>query len=101
MSMSESPVLVHVWEVDPAEEAADVQCLNEMFDEIVKDPGFVSARILQTADKTSIAAVVEMRSAEDRQRLEQLPAVREQLDHLRGTANLLIRLYTEVGSHSA
>ncbi len=99
--MSESPVLVHVWEVDPAEEAAAVQCLTEMFDEVVKDPGFVSARILQTADKTSIAAVVEMRSAEDRQRLEQLPSVREQLHHLHGTANLLIRLYTEVGSYSA
>ena len=99
--MSESPVLVHVWEVDPAEEAAAVTCLNEMFEEIVKDPGFVSARILQTADKTSIAAVVEMRSADDRQRLEQAPSIRDRLHQLHGTANLLIRLYTEVGSYSA
>ena len=43
--MSESPVLVHVWEIDPAEEAAAVHSLNEMFREIVKDPGFVSARV--------------------------------------------------------
>ena len=99
--MSESPVLVHVWEIDPAEEAAAVQRLNEMFAEIVKDPGFVSARVFGTADKTSIAAVLEMRSAEDRQRLEQLPSVREPLHHLHGAANLLIRLYDEVGSYSA
>jgi hypothetical protein len=99
--MNESPLLVHVWEIDPAEEAAAVRRLNEMFGEIVKDPGFVSARVLETADKTSIAAIVEMRSAEDRQRLEQLPNVREPLHHLHGTANLLIRLYNEVGAYGA
>ena len=99
--MNESPVLVHVWEVDPEEEAAARQRLDEMFGEIVKDPGFVSARVLQTADMTSIAAIVEMRSADDRQRIEQLPDVRETLHHLHGTANLLIRLYNEVGTYGA
>ncbi len=99
--MNESPVLVHVWEVDPAEEGVAVGHLNEMFGEIVKDPGFVSARVLETADQTSIAAIVEMRSVEDRQRLEQLPDVRETLHHLHGTANMVVRLYHEVGSYSA
>ena len=99
--MNESPVLVHVWEVDPAEEAVAVRRLNEMFGEIIKDPGFVSARVLETADQTSIAAIVEMRSVEDRQRLEQLPDVRETLHHLHGAANMVIRLYHEVGSLSA
>jgi hypothetical protein len=99
--MNESPVLVHVWEVDPAEEAAAVQRLNEMFAEVVKDPGFVSARVLETADQVSIAVIMEMRSAEDRRRLEQLPEVRETLHHLQGTANMVIRLYHEVGSYSA
>ena len=99
--MNESAVLVHVWEVDPAEEAVAVRRLNEMFGEIVKDPGFVSARVLESADQTSIAAIVEMRSPEDRQRLEQLPEVHETLHHLHGTANMVIRLYHEVGSYSA
>jgi hypothetical protein len=98
--MNESPVLVHVWEVDPTEEGVALHRLNEMFSELVKDPGFVSARILQTADQTSIAAIVEMRSVEDRQRLEQLPDVRETLDHLHGTANVVIRLYNEAGAYS-
>jgi hypothetical protein len=99
--MSESPVLVHVWEIDPTEEAVAVRRLKEMFEQIAKDPGFVSARVLETADQTSIAAIVEMRSVEDRQRLEQSPDVREPLAHLHGTANLLIRLYTEVGAYRA
>jgi hypothetical protein len=99
--MNESPVLVHVWEVDPAEEAEAVRRLHEMFGEVVKDPGFVSARVLESADHTSIAVVMEMRSVEDRQRLEQLPDVHETLHHLHGTANMVIRLYQEVGSYSA
>ena len=99
--MNESPVLVHVWEVDPAQESAAVQHLHEMFDGIVKDPGFVSARVLENADQTSIAAIVEMRSVEDRQRLEQLPDVHETLYHLNGTANVVIRLYHETGSYNA
>jgi hypothetical protein len=99
--MTESPVLVHVWEVDPAEEAVAVRHLDEMFVELVKDPGFMSSRVLEAADQTSIAAIVEMRSVEDRQRLERLPDVRETLDHLHGTANLVIRLYNEVGAYSA
>ena len=93
--MNESPVLIHVWEVDPAEAEAAEGRLNEMFGELVKDPGFVSARVLQSTDRGSMAAVVEMRSVDDRQRLEQLDEVREVLDHLHGTANIVIRLYHE------
>ncbi len=99
--MNESPLLVHVWEVDPAEEAAAVRRLDEVFGEVVKDPGFVSARVLQTADQTSLAAIVEMRSSEDRKRLEQSPEVRDVLDHLHGAANLVVRLYHEVASYGA
>jgi hypothetical protein len=99
--MNESPVLIHVWEVDPAQEAAARGRLEEMFGELVKDPGFVSARVLESADQESIAAVVEMRSVEDRRRIEQLPDIRQTLDHLHGTANIVIRLYHEVGAYHA
>ena len=99
--MQESAVLIHVWEVDPAEEAAAVGRLEQMFETVVKDPGFVSARVLESANRASVAAVVEMRSVEDRQRLEQLPDVREVLDHLHGTANIVIRLYHEVRAYHA
>jgi hypothetical protein len=93
--MKESPVLIHVWDVDPAEAPAAEGRLDEMFSKLLNDPGFVSARVLQSADQTSLATVVEMRSVEDRQRLERLPEVREVLDHLHGTANIVIRLYHE------
>jgi hypothetical protein len=99
--MNESPVLIHVWEVDPAEEAAAVGRLEEMFGKLVDDSGFVAARVLQSADQTSLAAVVEMRTAEDRRRIEELPEVRETLHHLHGTVNLVIRLYHEVGEYHA
>lgn len=99
ISMKEGPVLIHVWEVDPAEEAAAVGRLEEMFAELVDDPGFVAARVLENAEQTSLAAVVEMRSVEDRRRIEELPKVRETLHHLHGTANIIIRLYHEVGEY--
>lgn len=99
--MKESPVLIHVWEVDPAECAAARGKLDEMFEQVGKDPGFVSARVLESTDHASMAAVVEMRSVEDRRRLEELPEVRETLHHLHGTANIVIRLYNEVGEYHA
>jgi hypothetical protein len=99
--MNESPVLIHVWEVDPAEAAAAEGRLNQMFGELLKDPGFVSARVLESANRTSIAAVVEMRSVEDRHRLEKLPEVAEVLSHLHGTANIVIRLYHDVATYHA
>jgi len=99
--LNESPVLIHVWEVDPSQEGVAVQHLEKMFGEIGTDPGFVSARVLESVDRNSIAAVVEMRSVEDRKRLEQLPEVRETLDHLRGTINIIIRLYHEVAAFHA
>jgi hypothetical protein len=97
--MKESPVLIHVWDVDPAENDPAVGRLDEMFGELVKDPGFVSARVLESVDQTSIAVVMETRSVEDRRRVEQLPHVRDTLDHLNGTANIVIRAYHEVGAY--
>lgn len=96
--MNESPVLIHVWEADPEREGAAVQHLERMFSQIASDPGLVAARALESADRGSIAAVLEMRSVEDRRRLEQLPDVREALDHLDGTVNLVVRLYHEVAA---
>jgi hypothetical protein len=95
--MSEGPVLLHVWSVDPAQEAASIERLEELFAaQIATDAGFVSARILESEDHASVAAVIEMRSVEDRRRIEQLPEVRETLDHLHGAANLILRLYQQV-----
>jgi hypothetical protein len=99
--MKESPVLIHIWDVDPAKEGHAARHLDKMFGEIAADPGFVSAKVLESADGSSIAAFVEMQSVEDRQRLEQLAAVRETLDHLPGTVNVVLRLYHEVAAYHA
>ena len=96
--MDQSPVLLHIWSVEPDAEATLVEKLGVMLDRISDDPGLVSARILGRPDRTSVAALVEMRSAEDRDRLAALPEVRETLNDVRdGAYNLIISLYHEVG----
>lgn len=98
--MTEGPALIHIWDVDPDQEATAVAHLEALFKDIVKDPGFLSARVLESPDRTSIAAIIQWRSAEDRQRVEQLPEVRETLHDLHGTANLVIRLYHQVAEYT-
>ena len=96
--MTQSPVLLHIWNVHPEAEATLVEQLGEMLRHVSDDPGLVSARILANPDRTSVAALVEMRSPEDRERLQALPEVRETLHSVQdGAYNLIITLYHEVG----
>ena len=96
--MNQSPVLLHIWNVHPEAEATLVEKLGEMLRHVSDDPGLVSARILASPDRKSVAALVEMRSAEDRERLQALPEVREALNSVQDDAyNLIITLYHEVG----
>jgi hypothetical protein len=100
--VSEGPVLIHVWRIDPAREAAGLEQLDELFrSEVATDPGFKSARILESDDRSSLAAVIEMRSVEDRRRIEQIPEMRETLEHLHSSADLLFRLYHQAKVYGA
>jgi hypothetical protein len=95
--MNPSPVLLHIWNVHPDAEPNLVGQLGEMLRHVSDDPGLVSARILSSPDRKSVAALVEMRTSEDRERLEQLPEVRETLHDVQdGAYNLMITLYHEV-----
>lgn len=99
---NEGPVLIHVWEVlDPGQREAALGRLEQMLSQITAEPGFISGRVLETADRHSIAVVLEMRSVEDRQRLQELPVVRETLEHLSGLMNIVIRLYHEIAAYHA
>jgi hypothetical protein len=101
-AMSEGPILIHVWQVlEPGQEGLVLERLDKMLGETATEPGFVSARVLQSADGLSIAVVLEMRTVEDRQRLEQLPFVRETLHNLDETMNIIIRLYHQVHEYHA
>jgi hypothetical protein len=96
--MNESPVLLHIWNVHPEAEATLVEKVGGMLRHVRDDPGLVSARILASPDRKSVAALVEMRSPENRERLEALPEVRETLNSVQdGAYNLAITLYHEVG----
>lgn len=98
---TESAVLVRIWLVDPDQESAAVNRLREMLSAVSTSPGFVSGRVLGSADRESIAVLVEMRTVDDRKRLEQLEPVRATLAHLDVTMNIVIRLYDEVGCYAA
>ncbi len=95
--MNQSPVLLHIWNVHPEAEATLVEQLADMLRHVSDDAGLVSARILASPDRKSVAALIEMRSAEDRKRLEELPEVRDTLHNVQdGAYNLIITLYHEV-----
>jgi len=92
----EGAFLLHVWMVDPDSADRHVQLLTQLFDAISEQPGFVSARILESADRSSIAAIIETGSVQDRQRFEQLPQVHDVLYQLHAEANLVARPYHDV-----
>jgi hypothetical protein len=56
----QGPVLLHVWMLEPHMADRHFQLLQELFEEISDQPGFVSARILASPGRTSIATIVEM-----------------------------------------
>jgi hypothetical protein len=98
--VNEGPVLLHVWIVSPEEESDLVQRLAEMLDRLPAVVGFVSARLLVSADERSVAVVIETESVEARRRLEQSPGVSEVLHSVPG-ASLLKRLYHTVDERHA
>jgi hypothetical protein len=97
--MDQSPVLLHVWSVHPDAQATLVEQIGGMFDGLEGDPGFVSARVLASPDGKWVAALAEMRSLEDRRRLEASPGVRGTLLNVHDAYNLLITLYHEAGAY--
>jgi len=99
-AVTEGPVLLHIWTVDPDQEGVAVHRLQEMLGEVRSDSGFVSGRLLESGDGYSVAVIIEMRTVEDRRRLERLPAVSDTLSHLEGAINLDARLYHEIGAYS-
>jgi hypothetical protein len=92
----EGAFLLHVWMVDPENADRHIQLLTHLLNTISEQPGFVSARILESAGRSSIAALIETGSVQDRQRFEQLPQVHDVLDQLHAEANLVARPYHDV-----
>ena len=90
------PVMLHVWRLEPQSADRHIRLLTELFAGIADQPGFVSARVLESPGRSSIAAIIELRTVEDRQRLERHPKVHEVLYQLRGAANFVAQLYHEV-----
>ncbi len=98
---SEGPVLLHIWQLlDPARRSDVLERLDTMLSASASEPGFVSARVLES-NGGSIAVVLEMETAEDRQRLQHLPLVAETLRDLDAAMNLVFALYQQVSEYRA
>jgi hypothetical protein len=93
--------LLHVWMVDPESADHHIHLLTELFDRISEQPGFVSARILESAGRSSIAAIVQAGSVEDRQRLAELPQVHDVLYRLSADASLVAQPYRDIAAFDA
>src|SRR5579875_2786668 len=99
---AEGRVLIHLWQVlDPAQADMAVQHLDTMLSAVAADPGFVAADLLETGEQDWIAVVIEMRSLEDRRRLETLPEVRQTIERLQGTVNVIVKLYNQIVRYRA
>jgi hypothetical protein len=98
---AQGPFLLHVWMVAPQCADRHIRLLTELFDMLSGQPGFVSARILESSGRSSIAAIVETQSVEHRRRLEQLPQVRDVLHQVPADASLVAQPYRDVAFFEA
>jgi hypothetical protein len=84
----DSVYIIDSWTVAPERRDEVVDVLSRLFrDVVVHQPGFVSARLMESANGNSILAQVRMSTVEDRQRVEQIPEIREGLRDLRHIAH--------------
>jgi heme-degrading monooxygenase HmoA len=79
--------LIASWTVTPERRDELVRALSQLLGGVVaKQPGFVAAGLFEGSDGHSVIVRVQMRTVEDRQRLEQLPELRSALRELRRIA---------------
>src|ERR1700689_2077386 len=94
MEMTESPVLIDLWTVDPSREPELIERILEITrDLIVHHQGFVSAQIYESIDHGAVMIRIAMRATKDRQALTDSPAVHDALRELRGIAHSHARLF--------
>jgi hypothetical protein len=91
--------LIASWTVTPARHDELLGALSGLIGDIAaKQPGFVSGALLESSGGNSVIARIEMRTAEDRQRLEELPELRSALRELRAIAQTHAQRYRLVES---
>jgi heme-degrading monooxygenase HmoA len=95
----DSVFIIDSWTVAPERRDEIIDALSRLFrDVLVHQPGFVSARLLESTDGDSVLAQVRMSTVEDRQRVEQIPEIRETLRDLRRIATAHAQRYRLVES---
>jgi uncharacterized membrane protein YukC len=79
--------LIASWSVTPARREELLHALSGLLRDVAaKQPGFVAAELFESSDAHSVIVRVQMKTVEDRQRLEELPELRSALHELRQIA---------------
>ena len=91
--------LIASWTVASSRRGELLDALSALIADIVaKQPGFVSAALYESSGASSVLARIQMRTVEDRQRLEELPELRSALHALRQIAESHAQRYILVES---
>jgi uncharacterized membrane protein YukC len=79
--------LIASWTVTPVRREELLRALSGLLGDVAaKQPGFVAAELFESSDAHSVIVRIQMRTVEDRQRLEELPELRSALHDLRQIA---------------
>lgn len=95
----ESPILIDIWTVDPARRDELVERVSKAIREIIsQQPGFVSAQVYESLHGRFVLLLIRMRTPEDRQHLEDLPAAQNLYREVRAIGKTHANLYRLVES---
>jgi hypothetical protein len=90
----ESPILIDVWTVDPAQQRELAQKISDgVRNVIVGSRGFVSAQLYESTDGDAMMVTVRMRTIKERQELTDSPEAHRLTRELRATARSHVRLF--------
>jgi hypothetical protein len=79
-------IVIDAWTIGAERQQELIDGLLELFEQFRSSEGFIEARILKGSGGTTVLSYLRMRSAADRQRLDEEPEIQAGLDALRKIA---------------
>jgi hypothetical protein len=99
MPRMDAVFLIASWTVTPSRHDELLDALSGLIGDVAaKQPGFVSGALFESSGGNTVIARIQMRTVEDRQRLEELPKLRSALRELRTIAQTHAQRYRLVES---
>ncbi|WGW11294.1 antibiotic biosynthesis monooxygenase [Saxibacter everestensis] len=100
--MSNPVTFINVIDVEPSKQQEVIDVLNEGTEKVMSHrPGFISATLLASADKSRVINIARWESADDVRATQKEPAAAEYAKRTAAIAKAGPGLYSVVGEHSA